>query len=80
MPARYFYGELKNYWGARIDVRSHYAEKDIKFDIYDGKTGKSGGHTAETGFKHDGRIIFRYRLRYSMPDGKLELLSRSFAK
>ena len=74
LPARYFYGELKTYFGSRIDVRTKYSEKDIKFDILD-STGKSAGHTCELGFKHDGRIIFRYRLRYSMPDGKIYLKS-----
>ena len=24
LPARYFYGELKDYWGNRIDIRDHY--------------------------------------------------------
>ena len=38
-------------------------------------SGKPAGHDRELGFKHDGRVIFRYRLRYSMPDGFIVKIS-----
>ena len=40
LPARYFYGELKDYWGRRVDVRKHFVEKDLQMVIVDPNTGK----------------------------------------
>lgn len=74
LPARYFYGELKTYFGARIDIRNDHVEADIKLDILE-SSGKPAAHDRELGFKHDGRVIFRYRLRYSMPDGFIVKIS-----
>ena len=40
--------------------------------------GKAIGHDKEFGFKHDGRVIFRYRLRFPMPKGIFISISRPF--
>lgn len=68
-PTRYFYGVLLD-GSKQIDART-IKKDDIKFDLFHPKTGKNIWSDKEFGHKFDGTIIFRYRLRFSVPSGAI---------
>lgn len=68
-PTRYFYGIYLE-GSKQIDART-FKKEEIKFDLFHPKTGKKIWSDKEFGHKFDGTIIFRYRLRLSVPTGVL---------
>jgi len=70
VPGRYFYGIILDRKGNQLDARK-LSKDDIKFELIAPASGKTIHSDREFGFKHDGSIIFRYRLRFSIPGGAL---------
>lgn len=66
-PTRYFYGRPVDENGNVIDGRT-LRKEDIKFEVLP-KNSQNVKIDKELGFKFDGSIIFRYRLRGSAPNG-----------
>lgn len=73
VPGRYFYGIIQRN-GEQLDSRK-LSKDDIKFQLIAPKSGKEIHSDKEFGFKHDGSMIFRYRLRFSLPGGALIRIS-----
>ena len=67
-PTRYFWGILLGKNGEQLDARQ-FKKEDVKFQLISPENGKTIWSDTEFGWRFDGAMIFRYRLRFSLTNG-----------